>query len=85
VADADRLRELVRDFAYVAALALIQAKGDPANALARLETMRGLSVVREAETGFEADVVQIAQAAITAAAASHDLDDPECSAGGGAS
>lgn len=64
----DTVRQIARDVAMVASLALEQSDGDAANAIARLEVLRGTRIVQENTTGFEADVVQLAQEAINAAA-----------------
>lgn len=60
-----RVERIVRDIGAVITVAMFHAKGDPTRAISKLEENRGQVQVASV-TGFEADVVDLAQQAINA-------------------
>lgn len=76
VVPVEEVQALAGQIAVVASQALIQSSGDAANAIARLESMRGVlgaGVMADNGRGFRMDVVQAAQEAINHAADTEEI------------
>jgi hypothetical protein len=76
VVPVEEVQALAGQIAVIASVSLIQAEGDAANAVSRLESMRGqVDVMADNGSGFRMDVVQAAQEAVEQAAQINEAED----------